>query len=107
LKYQPFIQDSDLEDRSSGIEGPRKFGGPHPFRLAPVKVGDEYDVRIESMSRKGDSGVARIQGLVVFVSGTKAGDSSRVKVTRIGDGFAVADVVRKDNSGSPEAEVEV
>lgn len=81
-----------MEERDSGA---RKFDGPRPFRLAPVKVGDEYDVRIESMSRRGDSGVARIQGLVVFVSGARVGESHRIKITKVGSGFAMGIVIGK------------
>ncbi|HEX5978990.1 MAG TPA: TRAM domain-containing protein, partial [Nitrososphaeraceae archaeon] len=47
------------------------FGGPRPFRPAPVKVGDEFEVKIESMSKRGDAGVAKVEGLVIFVAGTK------------------------------------
>ena len=85
-----------MEDRGSGSRGAKQFGGPRPFRLAPVKVGDEYDVRVESMSKRGDSGVAKIQGLVVFISGTKIGDSRRIKIAKVSSGFAVGEVV--DNS---------
>lgn len=84
-----------MEDSGSGARGPKKFGGPRPFRLAPVIVGDEYDVRIESISRRGDSGVAKIQGLVVFVSGAKIGDSPRIKITKVGSGFAAGEVIGK------------
>lgn len=90
LKYQPVIlQAIHLEGTS---RGPRRFAGPSPFRLSPVQVGQEYDVRIESMSRRGDSGVARIQGLVVFVSRAKTGEQVRIKITKMGSGFATADV---------------
>ncbi|MFL6371094.1 MAG: TRAM domain-containing protein, partial [Nitrososphaeraceae archaeon] len=50
------------------------FGGPRPFRPSPVKVGEEFDVKIESMSKRGDAGVAKVEGLVIFVAGTKVGD---------------------------------
>jgi predicted RNA-binding protein with TRAM domain len=58
-----------------------------------VRVGEEYDVKIESLSKRGDSGVARVQGLVIFVVGTKVGDSVRIKVTKVGRGYATAEVV--------------
>ena len=82
-----------MEDRGSGSRGAKQFGGPRPFRLAPVKVGDEYDVRVESMSKRGDAGVGRIQGLVIFVPNTKVGDKVKVKITRVGRGYATADLV--------------
>ena len=40
------------------------------FRI-PVKVGEEYDVKIEAMSKRGDAGVAKIEGMVIFVANTK------------------------------------
>lgn len=88
------------------LRSPRRFAGPRPFRLAPVKAGQEYDVRIESMSRRGDSGVAKIQGLVVFVAGAKTGDQVRIRITKIGSGFATAEVADSIESLSPEAEAE-
>jgi predicted RNA-binding protein with TRAM domain len=73
--------------------GGGRFGGPRPFRPSPVRVGEEYDVKIESMSKRGDSGVARVQGLVIFVTGTNVGDSVRIRVTKVGRGYATAEVV--------------
>src|SRR2546427_8637056 len=68
--------------------GGNRFGGPRPFRPSPVRVGEEYDVKIESMSKRGDSGVARVQGLVIFVAGTKIGDSVKIKIKKEGHGYA-------------------
>jgi predicted RNA-binding protein with TRAM domain len=73
--------------------GGGRFGGPRPFRPSPVRVGEEYDVKIESMSKRGDSGVARVQGLVIFVTSTNVGDSVRIRVTKVGRGYATAEVV--------------
>lgn len=72
--------------------GRRRFSGPRPFRLSPVLVGEEYDVKIESLSKRGDSGVARVQGLVVFVAGTNVGDNVKIRITRVGPGYATAEV---------------
>lgn len=58
-----------------------------------MRVGEEYDVKIESLSKRGDSGVARVQGLVIFVGGTKVGDSVKIKITKVGRGYATAEVV--------------
>src|SRR5215213_1698723 len=56
------------ENNTSGNEtGFRKF---RSFRI-PVKVGEEYDVKIEAMSKRGDAGVAKIEGMVIFVANTK------------------------------------
>lgn len=62
------------------------------FAPKPVKVGDEIDVEISEVSRKGD-GVTRVQGYVVFVPRTKQGDKVRVKITQIRPNFAVGEVV--------------
>lgn len=99
------------DNRSGGFGGPRRFGGPRPFRPSPVKVGEEYDVKVESMSRRGDSGVAKVQGLVVFVAGANVGDSVRVRITKVGSGYASAEIVGQESGGSvespsPEAEAE-
>ena len=72
--------------------GGNRFGGPRPFRPSPVRVGEEYDVKIESMSKRGDSGVARVQGLVIFVAGTNVGDNVKIRITKVGRGYATAEV---------------
>jgi predicted RNA-binding protein with TRAM domain len=74
-------------------------------------VGEEYEVKIESMSKRGDSGVARVQGLVIFVTGTKVGDSVKIKITKVGRGYATAEVagqvaVGESSTGAPSAEPE-
>lgn len=73
--------------------GPRRFSGPRPFRQSPVRVGEEYDVKIDSMSKRGDSGVARVQGLVIFVPGTHVDDNVKIRITKVGQGYATAEVV--------------
>lgn len=84
--------------------GQGRFGGPRPFKPSPVRVGEEYEVKIESMSKRGDSGVARVQGLVIFVAGTKVGDSVKIKITKVGRGYATAEVAGQAAAG--EAAVE-
>jgi predicted RNA-binding protein with TRAM domain len=63
------------------------FGGPKP-----VEIGKEYDVQITERSNRGD-GIARIQGFVIFVKNGKVGDKVKVKVTSVGNRFAVAEIV--------------
>lgn len=59
----------------------------------PVETGKEYTVDITDISRQGD-GIARIQGLVIFVKNTKAGDKNvKIKVNSVGNRFATAEVV--------------
>ena len=54
----------------------------------PVRIGDEYDVDIQDMSRNGDSGVAHIRGLITVIRGTNPDDRVRSKITKVGRGHA-------------------
>jgi predicted RNA-binding protein with TRAM domain len=85
-----------------GGRGRSGFGAPRPFRPAPVKVGEEFDVKIESMSKRGDAGVAKVEGLVIFVAGTKVGDQVRIKITRVGRGYATAEITGQPASTATE-----
>jgi predicted RNA-binding protein with TRAM domain len=78
------------------------FGGQRSFRPAPVRVGEEYSVKIESISKRGDAGVAKIEGLVIFVAGTKVGDNVRIKIVRVGRGYAIAEALDKATNGGGE-----
>ncbi|RLI10217.1 deoxyribonuclease [Candidatus Bathyarchaeota archaeon] len=64
-----------------------------PRRPLPVAVGEEHEVEIEEMSRRGDAGVARIEGLIIFVPGTRPGQHVRIRIIRVGRNYAVAQVV--------------
>jgi len=66
--------------------------GPKPGPK-PVEVGKEYDVDISEVSSRGD-GIARIQGFVIFVSEARAGQHVKIKVTRVGERSANAEIVR-------------
>ena len=70
----------------------RGRGGFRPRNFAPVKVGDELDVKIEAVGEKGD-GIAKKDGFVLFVSGTKQGDEVRIRVTRVLQKVGFAEVV--------------
>ena len=61
-------------------------------RFAPVKEGDELDVKIEAVGEKGD-GIAKKQGFVLFVPSTKTGDEVRVRVTRVLRNAGFAEVI--------------
>ena len=65
-----------------------------PFPPKPVELGKEYDVEVQETSRRGE-GIARIKGLVTFISNAKPGDHVRVKITKIGRRFAEAKIVEK------------
>lgn len=57
----------------------RNFSGD---RAAPVKVGEELDVKIEGVGEKGD-GITRKEGFVIFVPNTKKDDQVRIRITRV------------------------
>ena len=48
----------------------------------PVNEGDEFDVIIEAVGEKGD-GIARKDGFVIFVSGTKKGDRVKIRMSKV------------------------
>jgi 23S rRNA (uracil1939-C5)-methyltransferase len=54
---------------------------------APVRKGEELELRIDSLAY-GGSGVARRNGFVVFVRGGLPGDDVRARVTKVKRGFA-------------------
>jgi predicted RNA-binding protein with TRAM domain len=68
-----------------------RSGYEHSVRK-PVELGKEYDVTITELSRRGD-GIARIQGFVVFIKGGKVGQKPRVKITNVGERFAIGEIV--------------
>jgi predicted RNA-binding protein with TRAM domain len=92
-------ENTNNQDRSS-TDGQRNETGFRKFRSfkIPVKVGEEYDVKIEAMSKRGDSGVAKIEGMVIFVANTKVGDQVKIKIKRVGMGYAIADLVQQQQA---------
>ena len=89
-----------------GGRGRGGYGGARPFRPTPVKVGEEFDVKIESMSKRGDAGVAKVEGLVIFIAGTKVGDSVKIRITKVGRGYATAEIAATSQKQSEHSEVE-
>ena len=89
-----------------GYRGRGNYDGQRSFRPSPVKIGEQYDVKIESLSRRGDSGVARVQGLVVFVPNSNVGDAVTVKITRVGQGYATGEIVGKDTEALAQPSTE-
>jgi predicted RNA-binding protein with TRAM domain len=81
--------------------GFRGRGGSDRFQPKPVEIGKEYEVDIQETSRRGE-GIARIQGLVTFISNTKPGDHVTIKITRISRRFAEAEVVGKGEASAEE-----
>ena len=57
------------------------------------------EVEIVETSKRGD-GIARVKGFVIFVPNTKPGDKVRVKITRLGRSYAVAEVTQEGAESS-------
>lgn len=68
------------------------YGGGFGSFKKPVEVGKEYDVTISDTSKRGE-GIAKIEGFVIFVPGTRQGQSARIKVTQVSNRFATGEVV--------------
>ncbi|MBN1792135.1 TRAM domain-containing protein [Candidatus Woesearchaeota archaeon] len=73
-----------------------------PRRFAPVREGDELDVKIEAVGEKGD-GIAKKQGFVLFVPKTRTGDEVRVRVTRVLKNAGFAEVIGQPTARPAEA----
>ena len=84
------------------------FGGQRRS-FAPVKVGDELDVKIEAVGEKGD-GIAKKDGFVLFVPGVNEGDEVRIRVTKVLRKVGFAEVIgegaSKESEEEPEEETE-
>ena len=58
----------------------------------PVETGKEYTVDITDNGRAGD-GIARIEGLIIFVKDAKAGYKNvKIKINSVKDRFATAEI---------------
>jgi len=78
----------------------RGFGPRRSF--APVRPGDEIDVKIEAVGEKGD-GIAKKQGFVLFVPNVKEGDEVRIRITKVLRKVGFAEVIGEAQS-KPEVE---
>jgi predicted RNA-binding protein with TRAM domain len=91
--------------RNSGYGSRGGFGrSPGGFNK-PVEVGKEYNVSISDTSRRGE-GIAKIEGFVVFVPGTKQGQNVRIKVTQVSQRFASGQVVESSETTAAPASTE-
>src|SRR3989338_7180308 len=80
----------------------RGFDGPRRNNFAPVKVGDELEVKIEAVGEKGD-GIAKKNGFVIFVPNTKQDDNVKIRITRVLRKVGFAEVVGQA-TGEPSSE---
>lgn len=63
------------------------------FKRYPVELGEELEVDILDLSPKSE-GIARIQGFVIHVPGANLGVRVKVKITRVGEKAATAEIIR-------------
>ena len=68
----------------------------------PVEEGQEVDVTIESVGRRGD-GIARVNNFVIFIPGTNAGEKVKVRITGVRNSFATGEVVGRSEGGDAGA----
>ena len=78
--------------RGGGYGSRGGYGGSFGSFKKPVEVGKEYDVTISDTSKRGE-GIAKIDGFVIFVPGTRQGQTTRIKVTQVSNRFATGEVV--------------
>ncbi len=93
------------EERNESHFGGNNRGGGFRKSFAPVKVGDELDVKIESVGGQGD-GVAKVDGFVLFVPGGKEGDTVRVRVTRVLRKVGFAEIIGEVDGEGQEDQAE-
>ena len=86
-------QDSGTGDYSQ----PRQRFPASSLKEKPVKVGEEIDVTVSEVSRRGD-GVARIQGFVIFIPNTKQGMQAKIRIKEIRPNFATAELIESTPS---------
>lgn len=87
---------------SGGYGGGGSGGGGFEQRtFAPVKVGEELDVKIEAVGEKGD-GIAKKNGFVLFIPGVKEGDEVKIRVTKVLRKVGFAEVVGRGGEATAE-----
>ena len=70
-------------------------GPPEKGKVYKATIEDlVYKATIEDLGREGD-GIARIDNFVVFVPGTKIGDTVKVRITRVLRRMAIGEVVEE------------
>ena len=77
--------------QGGSYEGKRGHG--KGFKRCPVELGEELEAEITELSPKGE-GIVRSQGFVIYVPDTKPGDRVKIKVIRITEKAANAQVVK-------------
>ena len=94
--------------RGFGGGGGRGFGGGggggFQQREKPVKVGEEYDVKITDVGAKGD-GITKVNNFIIFVPNTQKNEECKIRIKEVANKFAIAEKVGAgEEGGSQEAE---
>ena len=79
--------------------------GSESTRNPPVKEGETYKVKIESIGREGD-GIAKIEGFVVFVPGAKVGEELDVRINKVTRRVAFGEKVGESKEYRESEEIE-
>jgi predicted RNA-binding protein with TRAM domain len=82
-----------INDNSGNRSG--SFGGTKALRETSVNVEEEYNAKIEDMSPQGNAGVAKIEGFVIFDNNARHGERVMIKITKVGNGYATAEVLNQ------------
>lgn len=80
------------QSRQGGnYEGRRGHG--KGFKRYPVELGEELEVEIIELSQK-EEGIAKVQGLVVYVPNSKPGNHVKIKIMHIDGKTAKAEIIK-------------
>ncbi|HLD49442.1 MAG TPA: TRAM domain-containing protein [archaeon] len=69
----------------------------------PVKIGEEYTVKIDDVGQKGD-GIAKIENFIIFVPNGEKGKEVRVKIKEVARKFAIAEIVGEGSESKEESD---
>jgi 23S rRNA (uracil1939-C5)-methyltransferase len=67
-----------------------------------LKEGDEAELEITQKSRDG-RGLARLNGLLIFVSGASPGEKVKVRIVKLGVRHAEAEVIKSQRMATASA----
>ncbi len=67
-----------------------------------LKEGDETELEITQKSRDG-RGLARLKGLLIFVSGASPGEKVKVRIVKVGVRHAEAEVIKSHRVATAKA----
>jgi predicted RNA-binding protein with TRAM domain len=81
--------------QGGSYEGRRGHG--KGFKRCPVELGEELEVDITELSPKGD-GMTKVQGYIIYVPDTKLGDHVKIKINRVGEKAANAEIVTRPST---------